>query len=196
MAATTLISLEEYLHTSYEPDMEYADGVLIGRNVGTQLHGLLQTVIGAWLHQLRGKFRFQVFTETRLRMSASGRHYVPDVMVVEHPYERGKVVTDVPAVVFEIKSPDDKLDEVFEKCMDYASLGIPNIIVNTFLPTVPFSLLRRLFYNFRRAERSCLFQRSRCLPRWTIDRQILKISASRLLRAARQERLRSMTNFR
>ena len=129
MAATTLISLEEYLHTSYEPDMEYADGVLIGRNVGTQLHGLLQTVIGAWLHQLRRKFRFQVFTETRLRMSASGRHYVPDVMVVEHPYERGKVVTDVPAVVFEIKSPDDKLDEVFEKCMDYASLGIPNIIV-------------------------------------------------------------------
>jgi len=34
--AATQVSLEEYLHTSYEPDMEYVDGVLVGRNVGTQ----------------------------------------------------------------------------------------------------------------------------------------------------------------
>ena len=129
MTGAALVSEEEYLHTSYEPDLEYRDGVVVGRNVGTQLRGLLQTIVGAYLHQLRRRFQFRVFTETRLRLGASGRYYVPDVMVVEQPYARGKVVTDVPAVVFEIKSPDDKLDEVFEKCLDYASFGIPNIVV-------------------------------------------------------------------
>jgi hypothetical protein len=33
MAVDTLISVEEYLNTSYEPDMEYVDGVLVGRNI-------------------------------------------------------------------------------------------------------------------------------------------------------------------
>jgi hypothetical protein len=37
-----LASLEEYLSTSYTPDMEYKNGELIGRNVGTQKHGTLQ----------------------------------------------------------------------------------------------------------------------------------------------------------
>ena len=36
--ATTLISLEEYLRTSYELDMEFVYGVLIWRNAGTRLH--------------------------------------------------------------------------------------------------------------------------------------------------------------
>jgi len=28
------VSVEEYLHTVYEPDMDYVDGVLEDRNVG------------------------------------------------------------------------------------------------------------------------------------------------------------------
>jgi Uma2 family endonuclease len=128
MVALPLVPLEEYEHTAYEPDMEYANGILIGRNVGTQLHGLLQTIISAYLHQLRKTFGFVVFTETRLRLSTS-RHVVPDVMIVERPYLRGKTVTDVPAVVFEIKSPDDTLDDLFDKCLEYAALGVENIVV-------------------------------------------------------------------
>jgi Uma2 family endonuclease len=128
MVAPPLVSLEEYERTAYEPDMEYADGVLIGRNAGTQLHGLLQTIVSAYLHQLRKTFGFVVFTETRLRMSTS-RHVVPDVMIVERPYVRGKTVTDVPAVVFEIKSPDDTLDDLFDKCLEYSVLGVENIVV-------------------------------------------------------------------
>jgi Uma2 family endonuclease len=50
-------------------------------------------------------------------------------MILEQPYTRGKVVTDVPAIVVEIKSPDDTLDEVIEKCLEYTALGIPNIVV-------------------------------------------------------------------
>ena len=42
MSAATLLSLEEYLNTSYSPDREYRDGVLVERNVGEKAHALLQ----------------------------------------------------------------------------------------------------------------------------------------------------------
>ena len=42
MSVETLISVEEYLNTSYDPDMEYVDGVLVERNVGDWLHSLVQ----------------------------------------------------------------------------------------------------------------------------------------------------------
>ena len=41
MGTTALISEETYRRTSYEPEREYADGVLIDRNVGEQDHSWL-----------------------------------------------------------------------------------------------------------------------------------------------------------
>ena len=35
MSVSLLISESESLHTDYQPDCEYADGILIERNVGT-----------------------------------------------------------------------------------------------------------------------------------------------------------------
>jgi hypothetical protein len=32
------VSVEEYLNTSYDPDVEFVDGVLVQRNVGDWLH--------------------------------------------------------------------------------------------------------------------------------------------------------------
>lgn len=39
MAAASLISLEEYWNTSYEPDCDYVDGVLDERNLSEWNHG-------------------------------------------------------------------------------------------------------------------------------------------------------------
>ena len=38
MGATTTVSIEEYLASSYEPDMDFVDGVLEDRNVGEEPH--------------------------------------------------------------------------------------------------------------------------------------------------------------
>ena len=127
--AATLVSLDEYLHSNYDPDMEYVDGVLAGRNLGTQLHSLLQTIVTIYLGQFRKMHRLSIFSECRLLVANTGRYRIPDIMVVEHPYPKGRVVTDVPAVVIEIKSPEDTLDEVIGKCLEYAGLGVPNIVV-------------------------------------------------------------------
>ncbi len=130
MGAATLTSLNEYLNTSYEPDMEFVDGVLVGRNVGTQLHGWLQTILASYFRQFRNSHRIRVFSETRLLVNAtSGRHRVPDVMVLEIPYQKGKVVVDVPAIIVEIKSPDDTFDDIIDKCFDYENQSVSNIVV-------------------------------------------------------------------
>ena len=42
MAIASLIPLEEYLSTSYDPDREYVDGRLVERNVGELDHSYLQ----------------------------------------------------------------------------------------------------------------------------------------------------------
>ena len=47
MGGETLISVEEYLATSYEPDMEYVDGVLEERNAGDWLHSAVQFNVGS-----------------------------------------------------------------------------------------------------------------------------------------------------
>jgi Uma2 family endonuclease len=125
---TTLISVDEYLHTTYEPDMEYVDGVLVGRNAGTKLHGLLQTIVAIYLGQFRKAYRINVLTETRLLMK-TGRYRIPDIMVLERPFREERVVREVPAVTIEIKSPDDTFDDVLDKSLEYAELGVPNIVV-------------------------------------------------------------------
>ena len=129
-SSTTLVSLDEYLNTVYEPDAEFVDGVLVRRNVGTQRHALLQLILGSYFRGFRHSHRVQAFTEARLLVDAkSNRYRIPDVTVLEVPYQKGKVVTDVPAIVIEIKSPDDTFDDMVDKCFEYESLGIPHILV-------------------------------------------------------------------
>ena len=128
-APPTLVSLDEYLNTAYEPDRDFVDGVLLERHAGTQRHGLLQTFLILFFGQYIKSHRIALFTETRLRVDATGRHRIPDVMIVEAPYTKGKVVIDVPAIIVEIKSPDDTFDDIVDRCFDYEKLTVGNIVV-------------------------------------------------------------------
>jgi hypothetical protein len=42
MASATLVSVSEYLHTHYEPDADYLDGVIEERPMGELDHNRLQ----------------------------------------------------------------------------------------------------------------------------------------------------------
>jgi hypothetical protein len=48
-----IVSEAEYLATSYEPDAEFEDGVLIERNVGERDHSWLQAALAAYFFQRR-----------------------------------------------------------------------------------------------------------------------------------------------
>jgi Uma2 family endonuclease len=124
----TAISLDEYLNTSYEPDMEFVDGVLVERHLGTPRHGRLQIIVGAYFERCQKSHGIEAFGDTRVRV-APGRHRIPDVVVLEPPFQEGNVITDVPIITVEIKSPGDSFDDIVDKCFEYEALGVRNILV-------------------------------------------------------------------
>ncbi|MGO4880772.1 MAG: Uma2 family endonuclease [Bryobacteraceae bacterium] len=127
MATSTSVPLEEYLRTSYEPDMEYVDGELVERHVGERKHSRLQLLLGALLAAREAQGRFHVYTEQRLRVSARGRHRIPDVCLMALPYEYEPVFTKPPHLVVEIVSPDDRPADILLKVADYLNFGVAHI---------------------------------------------------------------------
>jgi hypothetical protein len=49
--APPLLSIEEYLHTSYRPDVHFVDGEIEERNVGEFTHGTLHSLLSFFFMQ-------------------------------------------------------------------------------------------------------------------------------------------------
>ena len=122
---STAVPVEEYLRTTYEPDMEYVDGQLVERHVGEYFHSSLQGLIFATLLARSGG-RFKPFVELRVRVSAAPRFRIPDVCAKALPHEKTPVLVS-PDLVVEVLSPDDRPGEILEKIADYVGAGIPYI---------------------------------------------------------------------
>jgi Uma2 family endonuclease len=125
--ATTLVSVEEYLRTSYpDGDREYVDGEIVERNVGEIDHASLQTRIVFYLLSHYPQFWAAVAVRVQVK---SSRFRVPDVTLVAGPRPAGKIVTAPPHLVVEVLSPDDRAGAVQEKIDDYLAFGIPYVWV-------------------------------------------------------------------
>src|ERR1035441_9598029 len=118
-----LISVEEYLNTPYEPDVEFVDGVLVERNVGDWLHSLIQSNL---LFALRRKYpHLKVVAE--LRSSVTGTRYrLPDVCALLAA-PKTRYLLDAAFLVVEVLSESDVMSVVIEKLREYANKGVPNI---------------------------------------------------------------------
>jgi Uma2 family endonuclease len=125
MGAVTLVSVEEYLSTSYDPDCDYVDGELEDRNVGEKDHSKAQ---GNLYLALRTRYRtLSVFVEQRVRVSAT-RYRVPDICVtIGEPDEQ--VFAGPPFLCIEILSPEDRAGRIQRKIADYLKFGVPYIWV-------------------------------------------------------------------
>jgi Uma2 family endonuclease len=125
MAVGTLISVEEYLNTSYSPDMEYVDGVLVDRNVGDLPHSLtLSNIIFASMQKYRS---VKVLPGVTSKVTET-RYRVPDVAVTLRKPE-GRFITEAPFIAIEILSEEDRVSRLIEKLKEYAAMGVPNIWV-------------------------------------------------------------------
>jgi|SRR3954453_6076847 hypothetical protein len=78
MATGSLVSVREYLSTSYRPDCDYIDGVVLERNVGEKDHSRLQTEIAFYYRSHRKEWGLWGFVELRVQVAAT-RFRVPDV---------------------------------------------------------------------------------------------------------------------
>jgi hypothetical protein len=66
MSTTTQVSVEEYLSSAYDPDVDYVDGELENRNGGEKDHAKLQFLTAKLLDALGNWF---ITIETRIRVS-------------------------------------------------------------------------------------------------------------------------------
>ena len=122
MPVATIVSLEEYLHTVYEPDCEYLDGELIERNMGETYHGSLQNLIGSWLTQHRKEFGIQAVLETRVQTKPR-RFQVPDISVTVGKL-KGRILREPPFLCIEILSPEDRASRIQVKIDKYLAFGV------------------------------------------------------------------------
>jgi Uma2 family endonuclease len=126
MGAQTLVSVEEYLSTSYSPDREYRDGVLVERNVGTQTHSWLQTCLASYFHRRRKEWQIKAYTEMRIRVRKDW-YPIPDVCVYTLPAPGEEVPTRPPLLWIEILSPDDRMPAVWRKANELLANGVPYV---------------------------------------------------------------------
>src|SRR5947208_1742959 len=115
--ATTIarIALDDYMNTSYSPDCEYIDGVILERNVGQGKHAYTQSRLLLKLNQLMTEKKLIVLVEQRVRVSAT-RVRIPDVCVVQQLEE---VASNPPLLCVEVLSPDDRWNRVIASVGDY-----------------------------------------------------------------------------
>jgi len=126
MIAGALVSLEEYLNTSYSPDKEYRDGVLVERNVGKKKHARLQLLLGTFLAQHENAWNIEAYTEFRIRVRENW-YPIPDICVYLRPAPEEEIPSRPPLLWIEILSPDDRMVDVWKKAADLVENGVPYV---------------------------------------------------------------------
>jgi Uma2 family endonuclease len=121
----TLVSVDEYLNTSYEgPDREYVDGRIVERNLGEKDHSRPQRKLIGFFIATESTLRTYAFPEQRVQVKAT-RFRVPDVCVYLGVEPDEQVFRTPPFLAVEILSKDDRAGELQEKLDDYRNFGIP-----------------------------------------------------------------------
>jgi Uma2 family endonuclease len=124
MSTKTLMTVEEYLHTSFEDgDCEFVDGEIVAKNMGEFGHGSVQARIIELLRALRKALGLQVVAEIRIRISSS-RYRVPDIGVWLPGDVGGPIPITPPFLIIEVLSPDDRMSRVKIKIDEYLSIGV------------------------------------------------------------------------
>jgi Uma2 family endonuclease len=128
MGTTTLVSVEEYLRTSFpDADREYIDGRIVERNVGEVDHSDVQSSI---LHYLRTHYKKGVWAGVEVRVQVKKTRFrIPDVTVMLGSKPAERVIRQPPIVAVEVLSPDDRAGHLEEKINDYLEFGVPYIWV-------------------------------------------------------------------
>ena len=123
MSTATLVSIDEYLGTSYRPDVDYVDGELQERNLGERPHSQTQMRLGAFLFQRQALWGISVLPEQRVQVSPT-RFRIPDlcVLLASDPFE--PIVRQAPFLCIEILSKEDTVSRLNDRLADYFRMGV------------------------------------------------------------------------
>ena len=124
--APAMMTMEQYLRTSYSPDVDFVDGELKERHLGEKDHARLQSLISAVFVAKEDQFGFESCTEQRIQVT-SDRVRICDFTLVgeDAPYE--EVLRTPPILCVEIMSREDRLSRVLAVLQDYREMGVRDI---------------------------------------------------------------------
>lgn len=128
MPSTTLIPVSEYLSTTYRPDRDYVDGLVLERNLGEWDHSSLQMAVSGWFFIRRRGLGIHVVPEQRVQVTPT-RFRIPDVCVVVGPEPEEQILTRPPFLCVEILSRDDTMKQMRQRVDDYLAFGVKNVWV-------------------------------------------------------------------
>jgi Uma2 family endonuclease len=123
---SNLISIEEYLSTTYRPDVDYVDGEIEERNLGEFDHADLQTQISHLLRNNQNDWGVRVVVETRTRVSPT-RVRIPDVCVLSAGLPRERIISHPPLLCVEVLFPCDTLKSMRKRVQDFFDMGVKDI---------------------------------------------------------------------
>jgi Uma2 family endonuclease len=125
-ATTTLVSLEEYLRTSYHPDRDFVDGQVEERNLGEFEHARLQSLLIGWFLSHEKDWNIVTVVEQRIRVAAK-RVRIADICLLHRSAPREQVTQTPPLLCIEMLSPEDRLPRAAKVMDDYARMGVANL---------------------------------------------------------------------
>lgn len=102
------ISINEYLHTSYQPDCDYVDGLVEERNLGELDHSETQRELVTHINRRQRQGGVHALPEIRVRTSASHVR-IADIAIISVAAPREQVIQTPPVAVIEILSPQDRI---------------------------------------------------------------------------------------
>lgn len=127
MATTpALLTLEEYLRTSYRPDCDFVDDHVEERNVGKFDHNRIQALVLAWFMSQEKLWGVIAVPEQRTQVSPS-RVRVPDVCLIRADTPREQVTQTPQILCVEVLSPEDRLSRTTKVLDDFAEMGVKHL---------------------------------------------------------------------
>lgn len=122
------ISISEYLHTSYQPDRDYVDGIVEARNVGGREHEAAQRALVRWIGRRAGEWGIRALPGVRVQTSASHVR-VADLALISDSEGDGDAVETPPVAVIEILCSEDDAQRYTERLDDYRRMGVKSVWV-------------------------------------------------------------------
>ena len=121
-AAPTLLSIDEYLRTSFRPDADYVDGEIEERNLGEFEHARLQYLLSVYFGSREKLWSIQGVVEQRIRV-AERRVRIADFALLRADAPRERVTLTPPLLCVEILSPEDRMNRILRKASEYLEFG-------------------------------------------------------------------------